>query len=141
MEGLIDDSPIAQVHLRELQEFVLAAQTPEATAIAFAEYAHFPPSITAGRTEAERAAMGKAIRELRIPPRSELKAQLEVIRDEHIPLLVVHGSWNESINLAAQRVAGLGGGRAQEIECPHHFPHLEGEAFNEMLDAFMRAAP
>jgi pimeloyl-ACP methyl ester carboxylesterase len=81
---------------------------------------------------------GQSARRIRIPSRATLERELASVRSARIPLLVVSGSWSPAFAATGELVAASGGGRHAVIPCPHHFPQLVSEEFNQRLDAFMR---
>lgn len=105
-----------------------------------AKFLGIPDSIRGGTSQEELARMGRGFKRLKLPARDEITAQLAIVREHKIPLLVVTGGWNAAFDAVASRVAELGGGRHVVIRSPHHFPQNVSDEFNGLLDATMRAA-
>ena len=99
-----------------------------------------PDDIRGGSSQAELEQMGRGFRKVRLPSKSEIAAQLAVVKEQGIPLLVVTGGWNEAFDAVGARAAELGGGHFAVVRSPHHFPQNVSDEFNELLDAAMRAA-
>lgn len=106
----------------------------------FIKLVGIPPEIRGEGNEEELKAAGKGIREIVVPTRDEIKAQLATIRGASIPFWLVSGGWNPAFTAVCDRAAELGGGVHTIISSPHHFPNLISDEFNDRLDAFMREA-
>lgn len=99
-----------------------------------------PDEIRGRSDNAELSAVGRSLRKLKVPARTDIERELAVIRDAGIPLMVVTGNWNPAFEATGDAVAALGAGRRVIVQSPHHFPQSISEEFNELLAAFMRDA-
>lgn len=97
-----------------------------------------PPESGSGASPEELERVGKALLKLKIPSPDVLRRQMETVRREGLPLLLVTGGWSPALEAAAEAAAALGGGQHRVIASEHHFPHNLSDEFNPVLDAFMR---
>lgn len=139
MQTLAMDAPA----VRQLGLKMLAAKWlvfgDAARARRFSALVGIPDAVRHGTHPAELAAMGRAVRQLKVPSRAALESQLATVRDCGIPLLVVSGGWNAAFEATCARVAERGGGRHVVIPTPHHFPNFQ-PPFNGVLESFVHAA-
>jgi len=107
----------------------------------FAKLMHIPDMMggAAGSRE-EYNAMGRAISALKKPTKATLERQLSQLKEAGIPLLVVTGGWSAGFDVTADVVARLGNGKRVTLSSPHHFPQVVSDAFNDLLDQFIREA-
>jgi pimeloyl-ACP methyl ester carboxylesterase len=135
---------IDDAHVRRfLFRMVLARMfslSPAARARRFARLVGIPPDIRSGADSAELTAVGRGLARIKVPSAAVLSDELNRIKQVNMPLLLVTGGWNPAFDATAKRVASLGGGRHRIIAAPHHFPNLVSDEFNDVLEAFMRAA-
>ena len=96
------------------------------------------PAAGSGAPAEELERMGRAMLRLKVPSPPVMRGQVETVRREGIPLLVVTGGWSPSLEVAADAAASLGGGQRKVIASEHHFPQSISDEFNQTLDAFMR---
>jgi hypothetical protein len=107
----------------------------------FSKLMHIPDGMGGTiRSKDEYDAMGRAISVMKVPTKALLERQLSQLRQAGIPLLVVTGGWSAGVDVTADVVAKLGGGKRVTIPSPHHFPQLISDAFNDLLVQFMREA-
>jgi len=107
----------------------------------FSKLMHIPDAMGGTiRSKDEYDAMGRAISVMKVPTKALLERQLSQLRQAGIPLLVVTGGWSAGVDVTADVVAKLGGGKRVTIPSPHHFPQLISDAFNDLLVQFMREA-
>lgn len=99
-----------------------------------------PPEIREASDSEENAAIGRALRKLKMPNKKTIAKQLEIVREHGIPLLVVSGSWSDRMQRIGAKVADAGGGRTVIIQSDHHFPQLVSDEFNLLLVEHMTAA-
>ena len=83
-------------------------------------------------------AMGQGIARLRMPSAHTLLEQLGAVKQAGIALWVLTGGGSPAFEDTADVVAEAGDGERGVIRTPHHFPNLQGTAFNDQHDAFMR---
>ena len=130
--------PVALFLVRLLATIKLSF-SPETRIKRFSKLMHIPPEIGDASSHEEVVAMGKASAAIRLPSKQALEGQLATVKQNAIPFTVVSGGWGPGVDVTAERVAELGGGRHVIIESPHHFPQLISDAFNELLLAEIAA--
>ena len=135
----LDDGRVRRFVLRIVTTMIFSL-SPERRAKRFAQILKIPSEIRGGEDHAELAAMGRAIRRLKVPKAASLRSQLATIRTSEIPLLVVTGGWNPAFTAIGERVAKEGRGEHRIIPSTHHFPNLVSEEFNDMLADHVRTA-
>ncbi len=140
LQKLAADDPRVRRFVLKIVGILLFSFSPAQRVRRFADLVGIPPEIRGGKDEAEMKAMGQALSRLKLPTRNEIRKQLETVRQAGIPLLVVSGGWSPAFTAVGDRTAEIGGGEHRIIPCPHHFPNLISDEFNEMLAAFMHAA-
>lgn len=99
-----------------------------------------PPEISGRTDEAELSRLAKSLKKLKLPSKSTLQNQLEVVRQAGIPLLVVTGGWSEAFDISSARAAQFGGGRHVIAPSPHHFPQIVSGVFSALLKDHMSSA-
>ena len=97
-----------------------------------------PPETGSGASPEELERVGRALLQLKVPSPETLRSQVETVRREGIPLLVVTGGWSPALEAAADAAVALGGGQRRVIASEHHFPQGISDEFNQLLEAFMR---
>ncbi len=140
MQKLALDIPAVRSFGLSLKMTLMFTWSDAARAQKFAKLVGIPDSIDGNRPKDELKAMGRGISRLKVPGKADLTRQLAIVKAKGIPLLVVTGGWNAAFDATGERVAQTGGGLHEIIASPHHFPQAVSEAFNDRLDAFMRAA-
>jgi pimeloyl-ACP methyl ester carboxylesterase len=141
MQRLAMDIPVVRRFGLRMMSVLMFSMSAQARAKRFAEMVRIPPEIRGGSDPDEFRRMGQAIARLKVPSREILQSELAVVKRAAIPLLVVTGGWSAAFDATADRVAAAGGGRHIVIESEHHFPQLNSDEFNEVLEGFMREAP
>ena len=139
LQKVATDLPVVRKFIFRLVATALLSFPPATRMKRIAKFLGIPDSIRGGASQQELARMGKGFKRLRLPTKDEIAAQLAVVREHRIPLLIVTGGWNAAFDAVAARVAELGGGQHVVIPSPHHFPQNVSEEFNELLDTAMRA--
>ena len=81
--------------------------------------------------------MGQAVSRIRVPSKATLEREIDVVKKNYIPLLVVTGGWNPAFEINSDHIASRGNGRRLVIRSSHHFPHLISDEFNLALAKFM----
>jgi len=140
MHRLAAHDTVVRRFLVRLLFILLFSISPVTRARRFAKLVGIPPEIGDSKDRAELAAMGRGIARLRVPSAQTLRRELNIVKQAHIPLLVVTGGWNPAFETVGKTVATAGGGQHRTVASPHHFPNLVGAHFNELLEQFMKAA-
>ena len=133
------DIPAVRWFLARMIAIMVFSFSREARIKRFAKLVGIPDSIRGGTSKEEYRKMGEGLARLTLPTKAKILAQLAVVKEKGIPLLVVSGGWNAAFDAVGARVAELGGGRYTVVRSPHHFPQNVSEEFNNLLDAAMRA--
>ena len=137
MQKLATSDPhVRRLGLRMLL-VLLFSPSAASRATRFAKLLHIPPEIRGSSSREELARMGRGLSAMKIPSKEVLERQLSDIQRAAIPLLVVTGGWSPAFEATADRVASIGNGRRIVIESEHHFPHLVGAQFNQVLAKFL----
>lgn len=134
------DIPAVRKFLAKMIAIMVFSFSRETRIKRFAKLVGIPDSIRGGTSKEEYRKMGEGLARLTLPTKAEILAQLSVVKEHGIPLVVVSGGWNEAFDAVGARVAEQGGGRHAVVRSPHHFPQNVSEEFNDLLDAAMRAA-
>jgi pimeloyl-ACP methyl ester carboxylesterase len=98
-----------------------------------------PPELQGIGGPEEAKKVGRALKVLKLPSKTELTQWLEIVKKAAIPLLVVSGGWNPAFEALSDTVAQVGGGRRLVIRSPHHFPQSVSDEFNQSLAANVNA--
>lgn len=140
LQKVATDLPVVRKFIARLVLTAMFSFPPATRMKRIAKFLGIPDSIRGGTSQDELARMGRGFKRLKLPNRNEITAQLAIVREHKIPLLVVTGGWNAAFDAVAQRAAELGGGHHVVVRSPHHFPQNVSEEFNDLLDGTMRAA-
>jgi len=97
-----------------------------------------PPEVRGTGDKEQLARLGRSLRRVRIPNKTVLSRELEVIKKAAIPLLVITGGWNPAFEASSDAVAAAAGGRRAVIQAGHHFPQIVSDELNEVFAAFMQ---
>ncbi len=139
-----ETNPAVKAAVMRFLEPLLTAQTPADYARAFMRSLVGPSGAKTARNVAElddQAArrLGCALLQGRMAPPPALRRAAETVAEAKIPVLVVTGGWNPSIEAVAQLSARATGGSQVTVPSPNHFPQLENpDGFNRIVDSFMR---
>jgi pimeloyl-ACP methyl ester carboxylesterase len=141
MQALAMDDPRTLAYARRLGEAMSGATSLADLAIRFSTLAGIPDEIRGHRGEAELAAVGKALTQIKLPTPERIRQLVAAVAENRLPLLVVTGGWNPGIEGSSDAAARIGQGRREVIESPHHFPQNHAPvAFNNLLVEFMTSA-
>ncbi|MEO6570640.1 MAG: alpha/beta hydrolase [Ilumatobacteraceae bacterium] len=135
----MDDPEVRKMGLKVVSTLFLTFN-PTKRLNKFMEIVKMPPEIREASDSAENAAIGRSLRKLKMPNKKAIAKQLDIVRDNDIPLLLVSGSWSDRMQRIGTKVADAGGGRMEIIRSDHHFPQLVSDEFNTMLVEHMTAA-
>ena len=105
----------------------------------FSRIVGIPPELQSLGGPEEVKKVGQALKELKLPSKTELTRWLETVKKAEVPLLVVSGGWNPAFEALSDTVAQIGGGRRLVIRSPHHFPQSISGEFNDTLAATIDA--
>lgn len=127
---------------------LLSSRTPADYAVAFArslgaEGAAEPNDrVTALEGDAALAtSFGCAMLQARMAPPPVMRAAAEAVARAGVPVLVVSGGWSPMFDFVSEVAARLTGGRFEIVAAPNHFLQaVSAEAFNTLVDRFMREA-
>ncbi|MET0406685.1 MAG: alpha/beta fold hydrolase [Cystobacter sp.] len=119
---------------------MLSSFSASSRTLRFFQLMRVPRETGSGAPTEELERMGRAMLRLKVPSPPVMRSQVETVRREGIPLLVVTGGWSPSLEVAADAAVALGGGQRKVIASEHHFPQSISDEFNQTLDAFMRAS-
>ncbi len=82
---------------------------------------------------------GCAALQNKMSPPPTLRQAATTVRDAGIPVLVISGSWSETIQAVGDVIARATGGKHVRMSSPNHYPQYENpEEFNNLIDEFMR---
>ena len=152
LQGLVvahpefEANPAVKAALMRFMEPAMTAQTPGDYARAFMRglvgKADGNTARNMGDLDDEAATrLGCSLLQGRMAPPPVLLQAAETVAEARIPVLVIDGGWNPSIEVVAGVVARASGGRHMRVPSPNHFPQLENpDEFNAIVDAFMREA-
>jgi len=131
-----------------IMKYLLSAKTPAEYAIGFVgslgsssdDEDNLP--VAGLKADPQRAtAMGCALLRARMATPAELRAAADKVAAARIPVLLISGDYSATQGATGEAVARLTGGRHEAIHAPSHFLQQDSpEAFNELVDAFMREA-
>ena len=139
-----ETNPAVKAAVMRFIEPLLTARTPGDYARAFTRTLVEPPGMdnavgVVERDDAAATQLGCSILQGRMALPPALRQAAEIVAQAKIPVLVVSGGWNPSIDVVAGVVARATGGRHATVPSPNHFPQFENpDEFNRVVDAFMR---
>ena len=139
-----ETNPAVKAAVMRFMEPLLNAQTPGGYARAFMRGLVGPAGDETARNigdlgDEAATRLGCAILQGRMAPPPVLRQAAEAVAKAGIPVLVVSGGWNPSIEAVAAAVARATSGRHVAVPSPNHFPQLENaDEFNKVVDAFMK---
>jgi pimeloyl-ACP methyl ester carboxylesterase len=105
----------------------------------FTRIVGIPPDLQSLGGPEEAKKVGQALKELKLPSKTELTRWLEIVKKAEVPLLIVSGGWNPAFEALSDTAAQIGGGRRLVIRSPHHFPQSHSGEFNDTLAATVDA--
>ena len=144
------DNPVAQAAIGGRVRQLLGAKSPAeyglsfATSLGTADTGDSAPNAVAAAfaaDPAQAARVGCALLRARMAPPEAFKAAVDAVAKAGIPVLVISGGWSPAYNAVGDLVAKMARGRHVIVKSPSHFVQLaSAEAFNEVVDTFMREA-
>ncbi|WP_428391252.1 alpha/beta fold hydrolase [Lichenicoccus sp.] len=144
IDPVVQADPAQQATVMRMMEPLLTAHTPGDYARGFIRSlvgtVDSSTSRNIGDIDDEAATrLGCAILQARMAPPPVLQEAAKTVAKANVPVLVISGGWNPSIDAVAEIVARVTGGRHVVVTSPNHFPQLESSGeFNAVVDAFMR---
>ena len=144
VDPAVQADPALQATVIRMIEPLLTAQTPGDYARGFIRSLVGPADASTSRNigdidDAAATKLGCAILRARMAPPPTLLEAAKIVAEAKIPVLIISGGWNPSIDAVAEIVARVTGGRHVVVTSPNHFPQLENaDEFNSVVDAFMR---
>ena len=135
------DKPVVQAFVvKQMQLFSSGRPAPEIAA-EFSRMVGIPEEMIRSRAgQPSLAGMGATLLQIRFPAPHVLKEYGETIARAQLPVLVVSAGSNPAFEATCAAVASLTNGRHCIVAAPHHFPHLVGDEFNDILHDFMSEA-
>ncbi|MDB5579248.1 MAG: hydrolase [Bradyrhizobium sp.] len=133
----------------QMAGLILRSETPADYAINFAQALLGPPDdeevkkrVAGLKSNPELAArVGCAALNGKIAAPDAMRAAADAIATAKIPTLVICGGWSDFFDKVGQVVARFTGGKYVEVSAAHHMvQQVSGDAFNEVLEDFMRSA-
>lgn len=129
-------------------KYLLSAQSPMDYAIGFlgalgaSKDGTENVAVAGLKADPQRAtALGCSLLQARMASAATLRAAADTVASAGIPVLLVSGSYSEAQGATGRAVARLTGGRHVVLDAPSHFLQQDcPEAFNDVLDAFVREA-
>ncbi len=138
------EAPAVKAAVMRFMEPLLTAETPGGYARAFMRGLVGPSGGDTARnigdlSDEAATRLGCAILQGRMAPPPVLRQAAGAVAKAGVPVLVVSGGWNPSIEVVAGVAARATGGRHATVPSPNHFPQLENaDEFNRVVDAFMK---
>ena len=132
-----------------LAGLMMQSATPADYAINFAQSVLGPPDdaemlARVAGLEADRelaARVGCAVLQGRMSTPEAMRAAADAMAAHQVPVLVVNGGWTPFFEIIGQVVARFTGGRYEVVPAANHMVQQKSaEAFNTLLDGFMRGA-
>lgn len=132
-----------------LAGLMMQSETPADYAIKFAQSVLGPPDdadmlARVAGLEADRALaarVGCAVLQGRMSTPEVMRAAVDALAAHRVPVLVVDGGWTPFFRIIGQVVARFAAGRYEVVPAANHMVQQHSaEAFNTLLDGFMRGA-
>ncbi len=141
MQALTMDDPRTQKFMGEMGEAMSKATSMADLADRFSKAAGIPEEIRAERKDGEMEKVGQGLASIKLPETERVRAMVDAVAANAIPLLTVTGGWNPGIDASSEAASARADGRHVVVRSPHHFPQtFDAPAFNGLLVEFMTAA-
>lgn len=138
MAALAMDIPVVKRFGLQIVKVLFFSFSARSRIERFMKLVNIPDEVGGRSSQEELKQMGRALLRLKLPTKKTLAAQLDIVRQAGIPVLVISGGWSPAFDAISDRVAELAGGKRLVIPSPHHFPQRISDEFNQVLDRFMR---
>ena len=137
--------PEATAKIFAMVDTWLAAETPvDYARLAIRGVGRTVGDVGSGHVEPDEATplrWGCAALQNKMSSPPALREAATKVRDAGIPVLVISGSWSETIQSVGDVIARATGGRHERMSSPNHYPQFEDpETFNRIVAEFMRSA-